>query len=52
MTARKSSLRPEILAGVSLYFSLTYIFVVNPDVLAKGGFNQSSVLFATAVACV
>ena len=50
VTARKSSLRTEILAGVSLYFSLAYILVVNPAILAKGGFNPSSVLFATAVA--
>jgi AGZA family xanthine/uracil permease-like MFS transporter len=50
VTARRSSLRTEILAGVSLYFSLAYILVVNPAILAKGGFNPSSVLFATAVA--
>ncbi len=50
VTSRGSSLRTEIMAGVSLYFSLAYILVVNPAILAKGGFDAGSVLFATAIA--
>ena len=50
VTARGSTLRTEILAGVSVYFSLAYILVVNPAILSKGGFDAGAVLFATAVA--
>jgi adenine/guanine/hypoxanthine permease len=50
VSARGSSLRTEVLAGLSTYLSLAYILVVNPAILSKGGFDPSSVLFATAVA--
>jgi AGZA family xanthine/uracil permease-like MFS transporter len=50
VTARGSTLRTELLAGLSTYLSLAYILVVNPAILSKGGFDPSSVLFATAVA--
>ena len=50
VSARGSTLRTELLAGLSTYLSLAYILVVNPAILSKGGFDPSSVLFATAVA--
>jgi adenine/guanine/hypoxanthine permease len=50
VSIRGSSLQTELLAGLSLYLSLAYILVVNPAILSKGGFNASSVLFATAIA--
>jgi AGZA family xanthine/uracil permease-like MFS transporter len=50
VTTRRSTLRTEILAGVSLYLSMAYILVVNPAILSRGGFDSGSVLFATAVA--
>jgi len=49
MKARGSKLSTEILAGVSAFLSLSYIFVVNPSILAQAGMNPSSVLFATIV---
>jgi AGZA family xanthine/uracil permease-like MFS transporter len=42
-----SSIPVEILAGASTFLSLSYIFVVNPAILAEGGMNKSAVLFAT-----
>jgi AGZA family xanthine/uracil permease-like MFS transporter len=50
VTSRGSSFRTELLAGISTYLSLAYILIVNPAILSKGGFDSSSVLFATAVA--
>jgi AGZA family xanthine/uracil permease-like MFS transporter len=50
VSARGSTLRTELLAGLSTYLSLAYILVLNPAILSKGGFDSSSVLFATAVA--
>ncbi len=46
---RKSSLSTEIIAGVSSFLSLSYIFVVNPSILSQAGMNPSSVLFATII---
>lgn len=30
---------------------MSYIFVVNPSILAEGGFNKSAVFFATVITC-
>jgi adenine/guanine/hypoxanthine permease len=46
----QTNIRTEILAGVSTYLSLAYIFVVNPAILANSGMNVSAVLFATVIA--
>ncbi len=45
----KANWNTEILAGVSTFLALSYIFVVNPAILAQGGFDKSAVLFATIV---
>lgn len=45
----QTSVRTEIIAGISTFFSLSYIFIINPTILAEGGMNKSSVLFATVV---
>jgi adenine/guanine/hypoxanthine permease len=42
-----SSLNIEILAGISTFLSLSYIFVVNPAILSQAGMDKSVVLFAT-----
>jgi adenine/guanine/hypoxanthine permease len=46
----RTSFVTEILAGITTYLSLSYIFVVNPTILSKAGMNPSAVLFATVVA--
>jgi len=42
-----STLRTEVLAGLSTFLVLSYIFVVNPAILAQAGMDPSAVLFAT-----
>ena len=42
-----AKLRTEIIAGLSTFLALSYIFVVNPSILAEGGFNKNAALFAT-----
>lgn len=39
----------EIIAGLSTYLSLAYIFIVNPSILSQAGIDSKSALFATAV---
>jgi adenine/guanine/hypoxanthine permease len=50
-TKHKTNYKTEILAGVSTFLALSYIFVVNPSILGEGGFNKSAVLFATVITC-
>lgn len=45
-----SSISTEILAGVSTFLSLSYIFIVNPAILGRAGMDKGDVLFATIVA--
>ncbi|MBI2079591.1 NCS2 family permease [Candidatus Micrarchaeota archaeon] len=49
-TSHSTSFTTEILAGISTFLALSYIFVVNPSILGEGGFNKSAVLFATIIA--
>ena len=44
-----SSWKIEILAGLSTFLSLSYIFVVNPSILAEAGISKSAVFFATVI---
>ena len=43
----QTNFKTEFVAGLSTFLSLSYIFVVNPSILSKGGMNASMVLFAT-----
>lgn len=45
-----TNIRTEVIAGVSTYLSLAYIFVVNPAILSQTGMSKSAVLFATVIA--
>lgn len=44
-----SNVRTELLAGLSIFLSLSYIFVVNPAILSEAGINKSAIFFATVI---
>lgn len=44
-----SNWKVEMLAGLSIFLSMSYIFVVNPAILAEAGIPKSAVFFATIV---
>ena len=44
-----TSIGQEMLAGVSVFLSISYIFIVNPAILGSAGFDTSAVFFATVV---
>jgi len=50
LSAKGTSIQIEVLAGVSTFLSLSYIFVVNPAILSQAGMDKSAVLFATIAA--
>jgi adenine/guanine/hypoxanthine permease len=47
VTERGSTIPVEVLAGVSTFLALSYIFVVNPAILSQGGIPVAISLFAT-----
>ena len=48
--AKGSTIPVEVLAGLSTFLSLSYIFIVNPAILSHAGMDKSFVLFATIIA--
>lgn len=47
-----SSVRTEVFAGISTFLALSYIFVVNPAILADAGIDKSAAFLATIVGSV
>lgn len=45
----RTNFKTELVAGLSTFLSLAYIFVVNPSILSEGGINKSAALFATVI---
>jgi adenine/guanine/hypoxanthine permease len=50
LTQRGSNFKTEVVAGLSSYLSLAYIFIVNPAILSQAGIDISAVMFATVIA--
>jgi AGZA family xanthine/uracil permease-like MFS transporter len=50
ITERKSSVRTEILAGVTTFLTMAYILAVNPGILSQAGMDFGRVFTATALA--
>jgi AGZA family xanthine/uracil permease-like MFS transporter len=50
LKAHGVTLRGEIVAGVTIFFTMAYILFVNPRILAAAGMDQSAVFMATAIA--
>ncbi|MEM9377637.1 MAG: NCS2 family permease [Pseudomonadota bacterium] len=47
--ARGSSIRKEVVAGVTTFLAMSYIIFVNPDILANAGMDPGSVFVATCL---
>lgn len=45
-----STIRTEIIAGITTFLTMAYIIVVNPQILAKAGMPQGAVFVATCLA--
>ena len=43
-------MRREVLAGITTFFTMSYILLVNPAILSAAGMPKDGVIFATAVA--
>ena len=50
LTSRGSTVRTELIAGLTTFLTLLYIVFVNPSILANAGMDQQSVYVATCLA--
>jgi AGZA family xanthine/uracil permease-like MFS transporter len=49
LTENESTVRRELLAGLTTFVTMAYVVVVNPRILAEGGMPVEGVLFATCI---
>ena len=47
VTASGSTIRTEIVAGVTTYLTMAYVAFVNPAILAQAGMDHGAVFVAT-----
>ncbi|MGY8796464.1 MAG: solute carrier family 23 protein, partial [Woeseiales bacterium] len=50
LTERDSSVRVEVMAGLTTFLAMAYITVVNPSILADTGMDFGAVFVATCIA--
>jgi adenine/guanine/hypoxanthine permease len=50
LTANKTTVRTELLAGLTTYLTMAYIVVVNPSILAPSGIDPGAAFVATCIA--
>jgi AGZA family xanthine/uracil permease-like MFS transporter len=50
ISERKSSIRTEIIAGLTTFMTMAYIIVVNPLILSQAGMDYKAVFVATCLA--
>lgn len=49
LTENHTSVRQELLGGLTTFMTMSYIIVVNPQILAQAGMPPEGVLFATCI---
>jgi len=50
LTAHHTSLRTEIVAGITTFLTMSYIIFVNPEILGSTGMDKNAVFVATCLA--
>ena len=45
-----TTIRTEVVAGVTTFMTMAYILAVNPSILSASGMDSNAVLMATALA--
>ncbi len=50
LTAHQTTVRTEVMAGITTFMTMAYILAVNPSILGSTGMDPTAVLLATALA--
>lgn len=49
LNEKNTTIKTEVVAGITTFLSVAYILAVNPNILAEAGMNPSAVFLATAL---
>lgn len=49
LTENKTSVRTEVVAGITTFMTMAYILFLNPNILSSTGMDKNAVFFATAI---
>ncbi len=49
LTVNKTSVKTEVIAGVTTFMTMAYILFLNPNILSSTGMDRNAVFFATAI---
>lgn len=49
LSARKTDVKTEVMAGITTFMTMAYILFVNPSILGSAGMDKNAVLLATAL---
>ena len=52
LSSSNTTVRQEIIAGITTFMTMAYILVVNPQILSETGMNQEALITATALAAM
>lgn len=52
LKSHKTSIRTEIIAGVTTFMTMAYILAVNPDILSATGMDKNAIFTATALSAI
>ena len=50
LSEHKTTVKTEVMAGITTFMTMAYILAVNPSVLGSTGMDTTAVLLATALA--
>ena len=50
LSAHKTNVKTEVVAGITTFMTMAYILAVNPSILGDAGMDSTAVLLATAIA--
>ncbi|MBO5952647.1 MAG: NCS2 family permease [Oscillospiraceae bacterium] len=50
LSANKTNVKTEVMAGITTFMTMAYILAVNPSILSAAGMDPTAVLLATALA--
>ena len=49
LSANRTTVKTEIMAGITTFMTMAYILAVNPSILGDAGMDPTAVLLATAI---
>lgn len=52
LQAHKTTIRTEIIAGITTFMTMAYILAVNPDILSATGMDKNAIFTATALSAI